>query len=447
MSNILLISTNIAELPYPVYPLGMAVVAASLKAKGHQVEQFDWLAAKKSESQLRKAIRDFNPDYVGISLRNIDSLDSFGPEHGWYLAEVLSVTGIVKNETGAPIIAGGSAFSIMPENILEYLDIPYGIVGEGEDALCRLIQSIETGNHPPSIQYAESPLLSSTQMLSPLFSKELIRFYESQSGLVGLQSKRGCPHHCIYCTYPALEGRRLRIRNPKDVIEDIRQLTERFGIKTIAFTDSVFNDASGHYLSIAEELLAGGIQIRWSGFFRPSHIGIKELKLLKKSGLYAIELGTDGACDETLKGLNKDFAFSDVIEFNEACVQLQIPCAHYIMFGGPRETPDTLKKGLQNIEKLNQCLVFAFSGIRVLPKTELFAVAVDEGIVSTNETLLKPAYYFSPQIKVSWMNESIKNGFARRRDRIFPPSEGLMRIGVMTRFGFKGLLWDQLIRY
>jgi lipid biosynthesis B12-binding/radical SAM protein len=447
MSRILLISTNITEFPYTVYPLGMAVVASSLQAQGHQVGQFDWLVSEKSELRLRNTIQNFKPDYVGISLRNIDNLDSFQTGQGWYLADARHITDIVRDETDAPIIAGGPAFSIMPEQILEYLQIPYGIVGEGEQAICRLIQSIENNEHPLSIQYSEKHLLTSEQMHSPLFSDDLIQFYKSHSGMVGIQSKRGCPHHCIYCTYPALEGKCLRIRKPKEVVEDIRQLKDRFGIQIIAFTDSVFNDASGHYLSIAEELLASETRIRWSAFFRPSNIGEKELKFLKRSGLYAIELGTDAACNETLKGLNKGFEFSDVIKFNETCVCVKIPCAHYIIFGGPGETPETVKKGLENIEKLHQCLIFAFSGIRILPKTSLLAIAADEGIISGHENLLKPIYYFSPQVRVEWMNNLIKSSFSKRRDRIFPPSDGLLRLGVLSRFGFKGLLWDQLIRY
>jgi hypothetical protein len=106
-----------------------------------------------------------------------------------------------------------------------------------------------------------------------------------------------------------------------------------------------------------------------------------------------------------------------------------------------------VKKGLENIEKLHQCLIFAFSGIRILPKTSLLAIAADQGIISGHENLLKPIYYFSPQVRVEWMNNLIKSSFSKRRDRIFPPSDGLLRLGVLSRFGFKGLLWDQLIRY
>src|SRR4030042_4471602 len=292
MSKILLISSNTTTEPYPVYPLGLAVGASASMAQGHHVRQFDWLAEGKSEDRLQSVISAFQPDFIGLSLRNIDNVDSFEMERSWYLAEARKLVLAVRKKTDSPIIAGGPAFSIMPEEILEYLDIPFGIVGEGEKAFCRLIQSLENGSDSSRIITDGDQLISGDEISSPFFSDDLVRFYTEQSGMVSLQTKRGCPHRCIYCTYPALEGQQLRPRTPEAVIEDIRRLTDTFGVRTIAFTASVFNDASGHYLAIAEELLAKGIHIRWSAFFRPQGTGRKELHLLKRSGLYAVELGT-----------------------------------------------------------------------------------------------------------------------------------------------------------
>ena len=105
----------------------------------------------------------------------------------------------------------------------------------------------------------------------------------------------------------------------------------------------------GHYLSVAEEFIRRGLKLRWSGFFRPQGIGRQELSLLKKSGLFAMELGTDAGCDVTLKELGKSFTFAEVLEVNRTAVAEGIPCAHFIMFGGPGETEATVREGLANI--------------------------------------------------------------------------------------------------
>jgi len=91
--------------------------------------------------------------------------------------------------------------------------------------------------------------------------------------------------------------------------------------------------------------------------------------------------------------------------------------------------------------------VFAFSGIRILPGTELHQRAIAELVVAADNSLLMPAYYFSPQIEVEKMNEMILKTFKQRREWIFPPSEGQKRLTVMRKFGYRGLLWDTLVSF
>jgi lipid biosynthesis B12-binding/radical SAM protein len=447
MSNFFLLSSNVSSDPYPVYPLGMAVVAAALSTAGHRVRQYDYLASGCSEIHLMEALKEFNPDFVGISLRNIDNVDSFSAEKEWYLAENRHLVDIIRLQTAAPIVVGGSGFSILPADILDYLAADYGVVGEGERALCDLVSDLEQGRAVPRIVDGNRSFLSGTDMVSPCWNIDLVKYYIKHSGMVNLQTKRGCPHKCHYCSYPQLEGKRLRVKDAAIIVDEIQKLKQMMGVDTIFFTDSVFNDSAGHYLELAEELLQRNLQVHWHGFFRPQGIGSTELRLLKRSGLSAMEVGTDAASDTTLTGLNKQFNFEDVIQFNQACRKEEIPTAHFIIFGGPDETFKTVEEGLVNIQKLEQCVVFAFAGIRIHPNTELYDRALREGIVGKKDSLLKPVYYFSPNLDPILMNAKIVKAFRGRRDRIFPPSEGLIRMATMNRFGYRGLLWDKLISF
>ena len=447
MSKVFLISSNTAVDPYPVYPLGMAMVASALQTEGHHVFQFDFLASDQPKARLQKSLLEYGPEFVGISLRNIDNVDSLTSDNHWYLEEAKRLVEKIRKLTSAPIIVGGPAFSIMPEDILDYIQADYGVVGEGERAFCDLLESLENGHLPRRIINGKRDLLSGMDMVTPCLVKELISFYLERSGMIGMQTKRGCPQNCLYCTYPDLEGARLRTREPEEVVDSIERIKKLYGVNTIFFTDSVFNDDTGHYLKVAEALLDRKLGISWSAFFRPKNLGHKELKLLKSSGLYAVELGSDAACDVTLEALNKRFTAADIIEFNRICLKEEIPCAHFIMFGGPDETATTLKEGLDNLAKLEKCVVFAFSGIRILPGTGLHARALREGMLTGGDSLLKPVYYFSPKIDPAKMNERIESAFHGRRDRIFPPSEGQMRMAAMNRFGYRGLMWDKLINF
>jgi len=448
MSKIFLVSSNTTVNPYPVYPIGISIIASALAAHGHQVSQFDFLVEDQSEERLCKAIADFTPDFVGISLRNIDAVDSFSASDTWYISSNLRVMKAIRGTTRAPVILGGSAFSIMPEEILSYLDADYGIVGEGETAVCSLVSALEQGRSMPPITNNSNVGLSEKGMpYHPLWDSALVDYYRGESGMMGIQTKRGCPYQCTYCTYPAIEGTRVRYKSADDVADEVEALKKAYGVDTFYFTDSIFNDEKGVYLDVAETLVQRDTGIKWSAFFRPDRIGSDELSLLKRSGLYAIETGCDAASDDTLSGLNKQFTFGDVYDFNEACVKARIPCAHYIMFGGPGETDASLKEGLRNIETLKHCMVFGFSGIRIFPQTVLQRQAMEDGVLDGKESLLKPAYYYSPAIDVQTMNEAVTEGFRGRRDRVFPPSDGLEKLKAMNRFGYRGLLWDHLVSF
>jgi len=448
MSRVLLISSNTITEPLPVYPLGMALIASSLKQEGHIVEQLDLLLEHENNpSSVPSSIARFNPDFIGISIRNIDNVDSLSLKNTWYLAETKHLVEQIRKICQKPIILGGPAFSIMPKRILKFIDADFGIVGEGEILINKLIDNISNNNQTKKILYPAKTPINQKGFFSPLYEKKLVDYYFDQSGMLNYQTKRGCPHGCNYCSYPVIEGKKLRRQSPEFVVENLIRLKKSFNVNTLFFTDSIFNDGQGHYLKIAEQMIKKKCNIRWAAYFRPENITQNNLKLLKASGLYAMEVGSDAACDETLTGINKSFFFEDIFTFNENCIKAKIPCAHFFMFGGPKETKMTVKAGLENIERLEKCAVFVFSGIRILPKTGLHKIAVKEGIISSNNDLLKPCYYISPLVEKSWMDIKIKKSFHRKKDRIFPPEEGLMRMRALKVFGFKGLLWDMLINH
>jgi lipid biosynthesis B12-binding/radical SAM protein len=444
MKRILLVSSNITTEPYPVYPLGLAVIAAALAAAGHQPEQFDFLASGESEELLAARIAAFDPDYVCVSIRNLDNCDSLSATG--YPAITRRLVEVIREGSRAPVIIGGPAFSIMPEELLAYTGADYGIVGEGERLVCDLIRDLSQGKTPPSL-LRNGVLLPGDEMVSPLYSAGMIGFYLEKSGMINLQTKRGCPHGCIYCSYPTLEGDRYRFRDPKVVVDDLERAKAEHGVESFFFTDSVFNDKDGHYLAVVEEILRRGLSLHWSCYLRPEGIGRPEIALMKRSGLYAVEFGTDAASDTTLRLLGKGFTFADALEANRACVAERLPCAHFVMFGGPGETMETVAEGLKNLEQLEHSVVFAFSGIRILPGTPLFACAVRDGLLTEGANLREPVYYLSTGVDVQEMNEMITTAFRSRRDRVFPPAEAQKRLSIMYRFGYRGLLWDTLIKF
>ena len=443
MSRIFFASGNRCVEPYPVYPMGMAVVAAALEQRGHEVRQYDLLSSGSDLAAMAAAARAFAPDVVCYSLRNVDTEDLLNPDDLMLDADRAAVREL-RAAAGAPVVLGGSGFSLLPEPLMEFFGADYGVVGEGEHIACDLVDALAAGKPWPRLVRSRD-LVPSAAIGCPRYDAAIVPYYQKTSGLIGLQTKRGCPHGCTYCSYPLIEGTRVRHRDPRQVVDDLEVLQRDFGVDNVFFADSIFNDAGGGHLALAEELVRRGTQIRWASFFRPQRLERAQLKLLKSAGLYAVELGTDAADDVTLAGLGKGFTFDEVLRSAQACADEGLAVAHYVMFGGPGETMETAARGLANLKRLPTAVVFAYVGVRILPRTRLWRRAVDEGIVGADAPLLRPTYYVSPGVQRAELEAAITAAFAKRRHWIFPSSDIQIRLKVMHRFGFRGILWDQLL--
>ena len=444
MSRVFFVAGNRCVDPYPVYPMGMAVVSAALAARGHEVRQFDLLSSGSDLAALSAAARAFAPDVICYSLRNVDTEDHLNPDD-WLLDGDRAAIRALRGACGAPIVLGGAGFSILPEELLEFLGADYGVIGEGEHAACELVDALAAGRPWPRLTRSRE-LMPAASIGCPRYDASIVPYYRKTSGLIGLQTKRGCPHACSYCSYPLIEGSRIRHRDPREVVDDLETLQRDFGVDNVFFTDSIFNDAAGGHLALAEEMIRRGTTIRWASFFRPQRLERAQLQLLKRAGLYALELGTDAADDATRAALGKGFTFDEVVRSAQACADEGLSVAHYVMFGGPDETPQTAARGLANLRRLPTSVVFAFVGVRIFPATRLRERAVREGIIAAGDPLLRPTYYVSPGVDQAELEATIAASFRKRRHWIFPPSDARTRLSVMHRFGFRGILWDQLLK-
>ena len=448
MSRILLISSNTCDAPYAVYPLGMATVAGALIDAGHQVSQFDWLVANRDANVLEQAITLFRPEAVAVSIRNIDRIDSLAESgDAWELKEARDVVAWVRQFTKVPVLVGGAAVSVMPQEVRQYVGADLAVPGEGERSLVEAVAAVTRGQSFPTLWPIARERLCGDRQRSPCFDPALVAYYWDKSGIIGLQSKRGCPYHCCYCTYPDLEGTQFRSRSVDAVVADLERLKRDFHVDTVFFVDSVFNDPQEQYLQLVEAMAARDLGVKWASYMSPRGLTREALKLCRRAGLYAVELGTDATTDTTLEAMGKPFRWADVQQTNQMLIQTQIACAHFVIFGGPQEAPATIREGLDNITHLEHCVVFGFSGLRVYPGAPLHRRAIAEHFLQETDSLFEPVYYVSPAVDKAWMERQVAQSWAGRRDRIFPPHEGQRAASVLRAFGWKGLLWERMIRF
>jgi radical SAM superfamily enzyme YgiQ (UPF0313 family) len=230
------------------------------------------------------------------------------------------------------------------------------------------------------------------------------------------------------------------------VVDEIDRMVAEWDIRYFFFVDSVFNLDPQHGQSLAEEICRRGLDISWGAFFAPTKTDADYLGALARSGLTHVEFGTDSLCDPVLDALGKGFTVTDAVEASSLCKELGLHCAHYLLFGGPGETPATIRETMAVARKIDRCVFFPFAGIRIYPDTALFDLGVGEGTINPEDDFLSPQFYFAPGLDGEQIWKLVAGSGSNRGwappDRVQKAMPFMRRL---RRRGVKGPLWERLI--
>jgi radical SAM superfamily enzyme YgiQ (UPF0313 family) len=448
--KILLISVNRERMPFPVFPLGLAYIAKALREAGRQIEVMDLCFSQEVSADLEGTLHRFQPDLIGISLRNLDNLTY--PTSVSYLKEVEEVIGICRQCGSSRLVIGGSGYSLAPKELLRHLDVDFGIVGEGEEVFLKLVRSLEKGepiSPSPYLLVKEKPFppLIEGARVFPLQGPDRSFFethrYLEEGGMGNIQTKRGCPFSCIYCTYPLLEGKKVRLRKTAEVVDEIQHLVEE-GVDYVYFVDDIFNYPPADAEALCREMVRRKIDVKWSAFVNPSFLNEALLQWMKEAGCVGIEFGTDSGSSRMLENYKKSFTQEDIIRSSKLCSTLQINHCHYLLFGGPGEDEETIEESFQLMDQLDPTAVIAMLGIRIYPGTELEKISVSQGFIRPDANLIYPYFYVSPKLGER-MSEIVQEKALARKRWIVPGLEINITKNLMEqirRFRIRGPLWE-----
>jgi len=417
--RILLVSANTEKINLPTYPLGLACVAhATLKA-GHDVKCLDLMAEGDAEAALREAAERFRPDLIGISARNVDDQDMANPR--FLLDRARDVVSCCRNLTEAPIVLGGAGYSIFPQSALEYLGADMGIQGEGEGAFPALLEAYETGrplSGVPGLYLRGCGLQGKRRLV-----KDLNRFplpvpqlfstsaYDGEDFWVPVQTRRGCPMRCSYCSTETVEGYFVRKRSPEDIVRWISRWVE-MGFRRFHFVDNTFNLPPSYALALCSRLAEAQLHISWRCILYPGNLQERIVQAMAEAGCSEVSLGFESGCDRILKQMHKRFKSQDVRRAAGMLSDHGMRTMGFLMLGGPGETRDSVKESFDFVEALDLGALKITLGIRIYPYTKLAGIALEEGLIAGDEDLLFPRFYMVRGLE-DWLRETVEQ---RMRD-------------------------------
>jgi radical SAM superfamily enzyme YgiQ (UPF0313 family) len=360
--RVALVSGNREKLPDAVIPFGLLHVAASIPAR-HTRGFIDLCFEDDPCSALSERLLEFQPDLVAIGMRNIQNTDYSGMTNMISYYEELIET--ARQTTSAPIVIGGSGFSVIPKELMETLRPDYGISGEAEQAFPALLEALESGSGFDAIgnlhRFEDETLIVNRppkgfldMRTLPRPDRSLVdpRYYE-RYGIDSLQTKRGCPLRCDYCTYPIIEGRIGRTREPADIVDELEFLADKPGVEHVFIVDSVFNLPRTHAKAVCREMIDRDNQMPWTCYANPLGFDAELADLMHRAGCSGMEVGSDSGYDPVLEKLRKGFTTRHIRDLHTLSLEYDVPDCHTFLLGTPSEDFDDVLRSLDFIVDLD----------------------------------------------------------------------------------------------
>jgi radical SAM superfamily enzyme YgiQ (UPF0313 family) len=452
-TKVLLVNLNRYDQPYPVYPLGLAFIDGTLRGAGYATRIWD---AHTATTPPDAWVRDWRPDFIGISVRNIDNVQCHNPRS--FVRELTNCCERLREQTAAPLILGGSAFSVFPRELLLLSGADYGICGEGEGVIVPLLDALRAGRPPGDLPglvcrdarggAREVPRLACATFggTIPVHDPEVLSSYIAQGSLPGVQTQRGCPLECCYCTYPLIEGARSRFRSGDEVVAEMEHLAA-LGVRYVFIVDSVFNTRVDHVVDVCEALIRSGIDLRWECFLRPRGITRELLMLMRRAGLRHVEFGSDSLSDPVLQSYGKSFTYAEIERASREAQALELNYSHFIIFGGPGETPATLEETLGRTRQLPGAFFFATIGMRIYPGTPLWRQLAPEARGETPaEYLVEPRFFLEPPFTVESLYARLQEEQRTAPNWAVgdPPPVFVEAMQKLRQRGVRGPMWEYI---
>jgi len=332
--------------------IGLGYLMRVLKDHGHTVALYDLFQKGAGAKGLLERARVFGPDLIGfktysLALPEVDSLIRRLRRQGYHGRFVL----------GGPHPSGD------PTGTLAGLpDVSFVIAGEAEIGFPMLVQALEQGGDDPPERLLEAiPGLAwrsnaGFAVNPPVFPKDFDRFgqpdWESMNPhrypidytgaiYVPIMTTRGCPFHCTYCAGHKVTGRAIRHRSIQRIIEEIRLIKDRWGIRTFGLVDDNFTLDLDFAKEVCRAMITEGLDIRWRcpNGIRLDTLDAEVVRLMERAGCFYVYVALESGSQRILDAMNRRTRLDVMIEKVKMIRRVsRIKMLGFFIIGYPDET-------------------------------------------------------------------------------------------------------------
>ncbi len=430
--KILLINPPIREWAKPnCVPIGLGYIAGVLRQEGHEVEVMDINAFRWSKEEVEERIKEAEFDLAGTG--GIVTIYR-------YIKWLVSV--LKKYHPEKKVVVGGSAATSVPRTLMERTATDIACIGEGEQTIRELVHVLEKGEGLSQVDgiwfkdekntifanKPRKPIRDLDSLPIPAYDLFPMDIYlknpvgapninkwqngsstNTESLSINLNATRGCPYKCIYC-YHDFMGIGYRTRSPQNVLDEMKMLYQRYGVKYFHFVDDEFVMKKEFVYQFCEKVRECDLGFTWGCSGRVNLMTEDLIATMAKSGCvligYGIESGSQKMLDAMKKGVTVEQA-KQAVKLTQKYLGWA-DCS--FMIGTPGETRETIQETIDFCKELNlvpEVIFFATP----YPGTELYDMAKAQNRIGDEEEYIMRLGEQGEQIMVNFShftNEELK---------------------------------------
>jgi anaerobic magnesium-protoporphyrin IX monomethyl ester cyclase len=371
----------------PYVPLGILYISAYLKQSGYNVTVFD--STFSSPGEQRKKLIELKPDIIGIYCN---------------LMTKLNVLPLIKFIRSSPelhhskIVLGGPE---PPFYAKEFLDYGADIIveGEGEEAMKEIADAVNKNTQdlrningiyfkkgdeviktPPreKIKNIDAlPIPDRASVDLSLYQKAWKQAHEYSS--VSLNTMRGCPYTCKWCSH-SVYGVSYRRRSPEKTVEEIEFIMKQYNPDMLWFVDDVFTVSHKWLSKLHMIFIERGIKIKFECISRSDRLNEEVMKTLKELGCFRLWIGAESGSQHVLDLMDRRVNALDTREKIKMARRHGIETGTFIMLGYPGERKEDIVETAEHLIDSNPD-IFLTTVAYPIKGTPLFA-EVEERLVT-----------------------------------------------------------------
>ena len=335
--------------------------------------------------EVKKALEEFNPSVIGISAKTQNFISA-------------SIVAKIAKEINPDIqvIVGGVHPTMNGSKVLDYKNIDFLCLGEGENTIVNLLHSLEKKtelslvngivfknngkivNTKPRSYVQDLDTLDFPLTHAPKVLKDFDKYPKEVFGYIF--ASRGCPYACTFCESKSMWTRKVRYRSPENIVSELK-LMQSYGIDRVNFDDDTFG-VSKKNIKAMNDLMHDELPNMTYTCETVVQLAKDEdvVKNMKHGGCTGTFVGIESGNNEILKKIKKTQTTDESIQAMRNLQKYGIESHAFIMVGFPSETEETFQETLDFIPKLRPDSVI-FSIFTPYPGSDIYEECKREGII------------------------------------------------------------------